>query len=114
VYWPDTDRVTFRLEGAVVGEVTAGVVPGSDLPVRIAVRTDKPVERKPSPFNSAKARLGPQEFAGLAAPDLTPAANVPPASVEPAPLPARSFFGRLAGKIPVIRRIRKSAHRPAD
>lgn len=114
VYWPETDRVTFRLEGAAAGEVTVGAIPLSDVPVKTAVQSDNSMERKPSPFRSPKARLTVQDLASQAAPDLTPASNVPPAPVQPAPRPGTSFFGRLARKIPVLRRLRKPAHRPAE
>ena len=115
VYWPETDRVTFRLEGAAAGEVTAGAMPVSDMPVKTVANSGNSVGRKPSPFKSPKAQHKLEEVAASQTPpDLTPASNVLPAPVQPAPRPGRSFFGRLAGKIPVLRRIRKPAQRPAE
>lgn len=131
VYWPETDDVTFRLEAVAPTGVTSATIHVPSLPFPAAEHVEKPaadppVERKfaarkivayskPSPFAPPKAPPSAQETSVAAVADdvalesqVSPAAE-PPAL--PAAKPAGSFFGRLAHKIPLVRRFHSSAHR---
>lgn len=100
VYWPETDGATFRLE------VSGGAsTPQASSPPIVAQR-DAPVEEKPSPFNPRGRRQKVQLVSVTTEPaDPAPQPTVP--ETKPAGL-----LGRLAHRIPLVRRFEKSGHRP--
>jgi hypothetical protein len=93
VYWPETGDATFRLE------VSSGASP----PLVVA-QNEAPVEPKPSPFD--RPAHGHQLEIVSVATEPTPTAQ----SIAPASKPA-GFFGRLADRIPLAGRLRKSNQR---
>jgi hypothetical protein len=113
IYWPDTGTVSFRLSvGAAVATASMNEAPVVAAQQTVALRTNELVQdtsgKKPSPFES------PRRHRKL----MTVATTVPEAPVSvrpqasPAAKPSGSFLGRLAHKIPFMRRFQKSGHRP--
>ena len=105
VYWPETDHVTFRLELAASSGVIAGTIQTPGQPIQ--TRGERPIERKPSPF--VPRRHGIQKVSAEVLPDVAPESNSTPAA-----RPAGSLLGRLAHRIPLVRRIQKSPHRVSE
>lgn len=97
VYWPETDNVTFRLEVDAPSGKTAAAIQSPAAPVQTADHSEPP-GRKPSPF-AARHRLQKVAVQPASDPDLTPQPTAPQTA-----RPARSFLGRLARRIPVVRR----------
>lgn len=98
VYWPETDNVTFRLEVVTPSGRKAATIQLPGVPVQTAEHRGNPTPRKPSPFAS-RPRLQNVSVQPVSDPDLEPESNAPQIS-----RPTGSFFGRIARKIPVVRR----------
>ena len=107
VYWPETDRVTFRLEVVAPTGTTAGTIQVPSALPQTVVPSEEPTARKPSPFASPTLRRRLEKVSIQAVPDLTPES-----SAAPAARPHGSFFGRWAHKIPLVRRFSTPPHRP--
>lgn len=115
VYWPETDHVTFRLEVVAPTGTTAGTIQAPGALALTVEHSEEPAARKPSPFASSRLRRL-EQVSIQAVPDLTPESAVPDptpeSNVSQAARPHGSFFGRLAHKIPLVRRFSESPHRP--
>ena len=125
-YWPESERVAFRLEvyrgGLSSSESTDFGMPQDWKRHRQAGPARAIVEQaRPSPFEptgpqmvKVQALSAPVMAAGLAAPEL--AAEAVAAPVEPMALPVEPAregrLDRMISKIPLLRRLRK--HPPAD
>jgi hypothetical protein len=87
-YWPESNQVTFQLE--LDGGPVAAITTPAEAPV---------AEARPSPFPQPRPKRAVTK----------PVKLVPRETVEPDddPAPKRSRWGRVAGKIPLLRRLRK-------
>ena len=104
VYWPETEQVTLHLEVSAPTGVTARTVQfHRSEPPHLAMPSESPVEKKPSPFAPPRRRHRLQQISALEESSLAPASDVPKS--------AGAFFGRLAHKIPLVGRLQKSDHR---
>jgi hypothetical protein len=114
-YWPQSHNVTFRMEVYQGRESTSDTL---QVPVNMPVRRDTPkvaaAPLRPSPFE----RVRPEVVRTPALPQRRDAI-VPIASEMPAPVelqqedrPHESGFGRIVGKIPLLRRLKKHPATP--
>ena len=96
-YWPESREVTFRLELFAPGRVTSGSI---QTPGAVA-------ENKPSPFSVPPAAPKRQsKIVALNRPEPVPEAVAPPAKP--------SKISRVFGKIPLLRRLKKSSQSDDD
>jgi len=105
VYWPETDAVTMRMVVHSADGATRVIeIPTSTPQAPEAV--NGPPQPKPSPFQPHR-RPKLQQVSVTTAPE--PISKPQP----PSPQSPKAFFGKLADKIPLVRRFRKSAQPPA-
>lgn len=107
VYWPETEDVSLTLKVDGATQASARTMPVSGVaPIPAAAASEDRAQPKPSPFEPPRRRLREQPVS-VSVPET---AGIAPEN-EPAPK-ARSLFGRLAHKIPLVRRFQKSRQRP--
>jgi hypothetical protein len=108
VYWPENDEVSVRLEVNSPTGMTTGTLQsrGVPPPPQAVAESEGPIARKPSPFDTPR-RHPLQKVSVPPAVERITQSNEDAATVK-----STGFFGRLVHKIPVVRRLQKSGHRP--